>query len=287
MKRFASFFLAALLSMGAFAQEVTDSITIFMIGDSTMANKPLKDENQERGWGQMFPLMVQGPVRVENHAVNGRSSLSFINEGRWEKVLSRIKPGDYVIIEFGHNDEKANSPERYTVPGESFDENLRKFVVEAREKGANPILMNSIVRRNFPAETETQQDKTALTSDKSKKLDEMNDAPADGEVLVDTHGLYRDAPRNVAQLLRVPFVDMNTLTHNYVQALGAEKSKELYMWIPAGKYAFCPDGKIDNTHLNIKGGTIVARIAANALAETVPALKQYIKPCCGSSCCAK
>lgn len=259
-----------LLMLGA---EPSDTITIFMIGDSTMANKPLEKENQERGWGQMLPLMLQGAIKVDNHAMNGRSGKSFIDEGRWDAVVGKIRPGDYVIIQFGHNDQKKD-PRRHGDIGGVFDDNLRKFVNEARAKGAKPILCNSIVRRNFPADTTEKhidRDDAPLQGFENLKL------TPEGEVLVDTHGAYVDAPRRVARELSVPFIEMNTLTHNLVQGLGPDKSKELFMWIPAGKYEFCPKGKIDNTHLNIYGGTVVAGIAARAIAEAVPELRPYIK----------
>lgn len=266
--------LLVMLPVLIMAQEPTDSITVFMIGDSTMANKPLKDENQERGWGQMLPMMLQGKIRVDNHAVNGRSSRSFINEGRWDKVIELIRPGDYLVIEFGHNDEKPGE-KRHTDPGSTFDDNLRMFAQKALEKGATPILMNSIVRRNFPAniaeKAEDRDDNPPSATGPTKNA-------VEGEILVDTHGAYLISPRTVAEELGTPFVDLNALTHCLVQSLGREKSKELFMWIPANTYKFCPDGKIDNTHLNIYGGKVVAAIAAKAIAEAVPGLKPYIKP---------
>ena len=112
--------------------------------------------NLERGWGQMLPGFLTDDVRVDNHAMNGRSSLSFINEGRWDTVLSKLKSGDYVFIQFGHNDEKP-AEKLHTVPGSTFDGNLRRFVRETREKGAHPVLFNSIVRRNFPPEGATER----------------------------------------------------------------------------------------------------------------------------------
>ena len=274
MKIISSLMLFIMLSFTAAAHEQNDTITVFMIGDSTMANKPLKDENQERGWGQMLPMMLQGKIKVNNHAVNGRSSRSFINEGRWDKVIEKIRPGDYLVIEFGHNDEKPGE-KRHTDPGSTFDDNLRMFAQKALEKGATPILMNSIVRRNFPAnvteKAEDRDDNPPSATGPTKNKEE-------GDILVDTHGAYLISPRNVAEELGVPFVDLNALTHNLVQSLGREKSKELFMWIPANTYKFCPDGKIDNTHLNIYGGKVVAAIAAKAMVETVPALKPYVKP---------
>ncbi|MCM1356015.1 MAG: rhamnogalacturonan acetylesterase [Staphylococcus sp.] len=275
MKSLKSLLVAlALPAMTMAAQVPSDTITIFTIGDSTMANKPLDKENQERGWAQMLPIYLEGPVKVDNHAVNGRSSKSFIDEGRWDKVRSLIRPGDYVIIQFGHNDEKAKSPDRYTIPGSTFDDNLRKFVTEAREKGATPILMNSIVRRNFPARGIA----AAETDDRQKTWkDGLQNYPAEGDTLVDTHGDYRIAPRNVAEEMGVTFIDMNTLTHELVQGLGRDASRELFMWMPVGVYEFAPKGRIDNTHLNVLGGIIVSRIAADAIARQVPGLKPYVR----------
>lgn len=111
--KFLATLLAASVPMMAMAMpEPTDTVTVFMIGDSTMANKPLAKENQERGWGQMLPIYLQGKIKVDNHAVNGRSSKSFMDEGRWDKVMEKLRPGDFVIIQFGHNDEKEKSPDR-------------------------------------------------------------------------------------------------------------------------------------------------------------------------------
>lgn len=121
-------------------------ITIFMIGDSTMANKKIDGGNPERGWGMVLPGFFSEDIRIDNHAANGRSSKSFISEGRWEKVISKVKKGDYVFIQFGHNDEKADST-RHTDPGSTFDENLRRYVNETRAKGGIPVLFNSIVRQ--------------------------------------------------------------------------------------------------------------------------------------------
>lgn len=241
-----------------------------------MANKPIDDEKQERGWGQMLPLMLQGPVKVCNHAVNGQSTKSFFDSGRWEKMMSGVKKGDFVIIQFGHNDEKIKNPDRYSAPGSSFDDNLTKMVKDVKKKGATPILMNSIVRRNFPSE---KLDNTKDVSDRPKEVGPQNVNPnEEGSVLVDTHGAYLQSPKNVAKKQKALFIDMNAATHNLVQYLGPEKSRSLYMWIPEGKYKFCPKGKIDNTHLNIYGGTVLARIAADSLAQRVPALAKFVIP---------
>ena len=274
MKQIASFFVALIMPLLLWAQTPADTITIFMIGDSTMANKPIDMDKQERGWGQMLPLMLQGAIKVDNHALTGYSGKSFIDNGKWAAVLERMQPGDYLIIQFGHNDQKQKDPKRYGDVGGIYDDNLRKFINEARAKGGKPILCNSIVRRNFPADVNAAHEDR--DDNPPEGFENLKTTP-EGKILVDTHGEYVEAPRRIAREMGVPFIEMNMLTHNLVQGLGTEKSKELFMWIPEGKYEFCPQGKIDNTHLNIYGGTVVAGIAARAIAEAVPALRPYIK----------
>lgn len=137
--------LSLVLVACAFTKKVP--ITVFMIGDSTMANKDTTGDKQERGWGMVLQQYFKSGVVVDNHAVNGRSSKSFIDEGRWQKVLDKIKPGDYVIIQFGHNDEKP-ALDRHTDPGTTFDANLSRFVLEARERGLYPscvMLLSAVI----------------------------------------------------------------------------------------------------------------------------------------------
>lgn len=261
--------LAAFMVMLFFSAFTTEkTITIFMIGDSTMANKSLEGNNQERGWGHVLGGFFSEDIVMDNHAVNGRSSKSFIDEGRWEVVLNKMKPGDYVFIQFGHNDEKPK-PDRHTDPGTTFDANLKRFVEEARAKGGIPVLFNSIVRRNF------RVNENAVTDDDFRK-DKLEEAK-EGEVLIDTHGEYLNSPRNVAKELNVPFVDMNKLTHDLVQGMGAEASKKLFMWMPEGVYAACPKGRQDNTHLNVYGARTIAKITVEAIAKEVPALAPYVR----------
>ena len=250
----------------AFTSDKT--ITIFMIGDSTMANKPLEGDNQERGWGQVLGGFFSEEIVIDNHAKNGRSSKSFIDEGRWDVVLRKMKPGDYVFIQFGHNDEKAN-PDRHTDPGTTFDANLKRFVSETRAKGGIPVLFNSIVRRNF------RVNENAVAEDDYRKI-KLTELP-EGDVLIDTHGEYLNSPRNVAKEMDVPFVDMNKLTHDLVQGMGPEASKKLYMWMPANKFASCPQGRQDNTHLSVYGARTITRMTVEAIAEAVPALKPYVR----------
>ena len=271
--------LALVLLLSLTSADTQKPVKIFMIGDSTMANKNLKGNNQERGWGMMMPGFFTDDVIIDNHAINGRSTKSFIAEGRWQKVLDAMQEGDYVIIQFGHNDEKITSPERYTDADGAFSDNLRRFVKEAREKGGIPVLMNAIARRQF-FENENAADEDDLFG-KGITLKE------EGEHLVETHIIkredgkvedYLEAPRRVARELNVPFVEMNALSKEFVESYGNEGSKQLFCWFPADTYAACPNGREDNTHLCVKGARELCSIAVDALGEAVPALKPFIRP---------
>ena len=234
------------LSLNLLAQE---NPTLYLIGDSTMSDKENPDENPEHGWGQMLPELMNGEIKIENHAVNGRSSKSFIGEGRWQTVYEKLKPGDFVIIQFGHNDQKIKSPDRFTNPFTEYRHNLEKYVKETREKGATPILMSSIVRRNFN----------------------------EHGTLVDTHGEYPLVVRMVAEDLDVPFIDMQWLTEQLEVKFGAEESADLHLHFEPGEVAYYPDGKSDNTHLSEQGATLVASLALQEIAKKDLPLKKYIK----------
>lgn len=224
--------------------------TIYLIGDSTMADKPgTPEENPERGWGQLLPERVKEGVAVRNHAVNGRSSKSFISEGRWDAVVNALQKGDYVFIQFGHNDQKDQDSTRYTNPWSSYRHNLEKFVAETRAKGAFPVLLSSIVRRNF--------------NDKG--------------VLIDTHGAYPFVARQVALENRVPFIDMQLMTEAYIAALGPEPSREIYLWTTPGQYARFPDGAKDNTHLSLKGARTFAGLVAAEIKRLRLPLATWLK----------
>ena len=243
-------------------------IRIYMIGDSTMANKDISKGNPERGWGHVLKGFFSENVTIENHAVNGRSTKSFIDEGRWDVVQERLRPGDYLIIQFGHNDEKQDE-KRHTEPGSTFDANLERFVLEARERGAIPILMNSIVRRNF-----AENPNAIANDDYRRAMTEGGGIETDS--LFDTHGAYLESPRNVALKHDVAFIDMNSITHKLVESMGREGSKQLFMWVEPGVCEACPEGRQDNTHLNIKGARVVAGLAVDAIAQAVPELKRYV-----------
>lgn len=184
----------------------------------------------------MLQPFFASSVQIENHATSGRSSKSFIGEGRWKKVIEAVKPGDYVFIQFGHNDQKDQDPNRFTNPFTGYRRNLVRFVQETREKRGHPVLLTSIVRRKFN----------------------------DEGILLDTHRAYPLVTREVAGDLDVPFVDLQLLTEDLVIELGVEGSKELYVWVEP-RHQVYPDCLKDNSHLSIDGGREVSRLVAEAL----------------------
>jgi lysophospholipase L1-like esterase len=243
MKFVSLFFL--LISLNCLAQKTT----IYTIGDSTMANKTKPDENPERGWGQMLPLFFNDNIIIDNRAVNGRSTRSFIDEKRWDAIYKVLKPGDYVFIQFGHNDQKEKDSTRYTNPHTAYRHNLIRFVNETRAKGAIPVLFSSIVRRNFNEQG----------------------------VLIPTHGDYPLETRLVAQEYKVPFIDMEYYSELLEQSYGPEKSKQLHLHYKAGEIPYYKEDKADNTHLCVKGATEIAKIAIEELKKTNLDLVKYIK----------
>lgn len=230
------YLILLLISIQCFAQKPT----LYTIGDSTMADKIKPDENPEKGWCQVLPSFFDlNKITIVNRAVNGRSTRSFINEKRWESVYKSLKKGDYVFIQFGHNDEKIADSTRYTNPHTAYRYNLIRFVTEAREKGAIPILFSSIARRNFN----------------------------EHGVLVGTHGEYPIEARLVAQEYNVPFIDLGYFSEVLEQSYGSEKSKDLHLHFKAGEHPYYPEGKTDDTHLSYKGALEIAKIVVAELTK--------------------
>lgn len=229
---------------------------IFTIGDSTMADYDTvkySGEKEQRGWCQLFPTLLSGDVTLKNAAKNGRSSKSFYHEV-WVKLRNELKPGDYVFIQFGHNDEKQNgldtdendSTGRGTNPWSQYQKYLKLYVNEARERGAIPVLFTPVVRRYFANGKLTQKAQHNL----------MDNA-------LDTTLNYVASMKNVARAFSVPLVDMTASTKKLVEAYGPEKSKkELYI-------------HTDDTHLKSEGAFQFAKLAAKELKEK-NILSQYI-----------
>jgi pectinesterase len=267
MKKYLSFLFSLMLVLSLTSGR--HQTTIFVIGDSTAAQKANPGTNPERGWGMVLQGFFDQDIIVENHAVNGRSSKSFIDEGRWQTVLRRIKPGDYVFIQFGHNDEKAD-PARHTDVGSTFDANLSRYVRETRAKGGNPVLFSCVVRRNFYNEVDSTVD------DESLRNVSYGDEQINSDTLVDTHGAYKDVPRMLARQSGVPFIDANKITHDLEQRMGVVESRRLHMWFRPGEIPSIPQGRKDNTHYNVYGAHVVARLLAQAVGRTIKPLRRHV-----------
>ncbi|MFF2127764.1 rhamnogalacturonan acetylesterase [Streptomyces olivochromogenes] len=203
------------------------SRTLYIAGDSTAAQK-YADAAPETGWGMALPFFLREHLEVANHAVNGRSAKSFVDEGRLEVVLGAIRPGDLLLIQFGHNDEKSADPTRYTEPWTTYQDYLRQYVDGARARGARPVLATSVERRKFDA---------------------------DGNA-VPTHGDYPAAMRALAEEERVALLDIQALSIALWQRLGVEETKKYFNWTATEQ---------DNTHFNPPGAIALARLVAAEL----------------------
>lgn len=206
------------------------AFTIHLMGDSTMAPKDLGGGNQERGWGMMFPNFLDGSVEVINYAQNGRSTKSFIDLGIWDQVKANLREGDYVFIEFGHNDSKESDTTRYAAPFGAYQDNLRMFIRQVQEAGAHPVLLTPVSRRWF----------------KEDGLD------------LNCHGDYPAAMKQVAQETGTPLLDMLELTQEWLGSIGEMASRPYYMIIH----------KNDNTHTTARGARKLASLACKAIRDS-------------------
>ncbi|MGF7036559.1 lysophospholipase L1-like esterase [Paenibacillus mucilaginosus] len=222
-------------------------VTVYIAGDSTAANYP-EDKRPMSGWGEWIASYLAEEVRVSNRARNGRSSKSFIAEGHFDRIASSIGEGDYLLIQFGHNDEKPDE-KRHTDPGSTYEEHLTRYIEMARSKGAHPLLLTSVERRKF------------------------NEA---GE-LVPSHGDYPAAVQRLAQKLEVPLLDLCSRTQEAYRKLGAEASKAWFVWLEPGEHPNYPEGERDDTHFNELGAQKVAGLVAEALAASGSPLAGYLK----------
>ena len=234
-----------LLSAITFAK---DPITVYLAGDSTCANKQA-DKRPETGWGEMLGAHFKdGKVKIDNRAMNGRSTKSFIAEGRWQAIIDGLKNGDYVFIQFGHNDQSKDKGERYTPP-EDFRKNLIRFIDEVRAKKAIPVLVTPVMRRRF--------------NDKSE--------------FYDTHGEYPDIFRSLAKEYKTALIDMHRGSETVIKRYGAEESKKLFLQLKPGENPNYPKGVEDNTHFSPLGAEEMAKVAVAGIREQKLGLKKYLK----------
>ncbi len=209
---------------------------VFLVGASTCANKK-EEARPETGWGEKFQAFFKDNVTIDNRALNGRSTKSFRNEGHWDKMMQDLKAGDWVFIQFGHNDQKIDRPAVGTTIAE-YKENLSRYIDEVRSKGAHPIIMTSIVRRAFK----------------------------NGE-LTDTHGDYPKAVIEVANAKKCEYIDMQKKSHELVASYGVEKSKQLYFWAKKQEFPHLANDKKDNTHFSGYGAQKMAELVVEGIGE--------------------
>jgi len=206
------------------------NIKVYLIGDSTMSIKEVR-LYPETGWGMPFATFFDPTVTIDNRAKNGRSTKTFLSEGLWQSVAGELKEGDYVFIQFGHNDESKEKAERYTTP-EEYRANLVRFVSETRAKKASPILLTPVARRKFDAS---------------------------GHIM-ETHEVYSNLVRSVAKDENVPLIDLDEKGQALLQQYGEENSKLLFDWLEPGEHPNYPEGKQDNTHFNELGARKIAEL---------------------------
>jgi lysophospholipase L1-like esterase len=220
---------AGLILLAAFALPPKKKITVWLIGDSTMANKDVR-AYPENGWGMPFVYFFDSTVMVDNRAQNGRSTRTFMEEGRWTPVVAAMQEGDYVFVQFGHNDE-VKTKKSYTTE-EQFKANLVKYITDTRSKKANPVLLTPVARRNF--------DSTGR--------------------VVGTHDVYAQIVRDVAKEQNVPLIDLDKEGQALYQQWGVDKSKLLLNHLAPDEHPNYPKGKEDNTHFNELGARMIAQI---------------------------
>jgi lysophospholipase L1-like esterase len=211
------------------------AINLYLAGDSTVTDQP-EEGFPYAGWGQMLPSFLKHDVIVANYAVSGRSSKSFIAEGRLEAILREIKANDYLFIQFGHNDQKPDE-ERHTDPSGSYRTCLRQYVDGARSKSAHPVLVTSVHRRFYEANGQ----------------------------LKDTHGEYLEAVRQLADELDVPLIDLAETSGRLFEELGEAETESVFMWGAPGEFANFPGGIEDNTHFQEQGALRIAELVVSGI----------------------
>ena len=239
--------MPGLLALLSFTLPQKNKITVYLIGDFTMANKEVK-AFPETGWGMPFAYFFDSTVKVDNRAKNGRSTKSFISEGLWQSIVDNLNEGDYVFIQFGHNDEGKQKVGRYTTPDE-FKVNLTKYVNDSRSKKAIPVLITPVARRTFDSTGHIKE----------------------------SHPVYADAVREVVKQLNVPLIDLDEKSKALLQKFGTENSKWLFNYTAPGEHPNYPEGHKDDTHFNELGARKMAEIVLGDIKNLVPELATHIR----------
>ncbi|HKU04062.1 MAG TPA: pectinesterase family protein [Arthrobacter sp.] len=235
---------------GALTQTSTDLTkprtkpVIFVVGDST-SSAYQQSERPRAGWGQALPLLLGPQATVFDYAWSGASSKSFADAGLLDRVLGLIQPGDYLLISFGHNDEKVADPARGTLPDSTFKEYLGRYINGSKARGGKPVLVTPVERRRFDSFGSAQ----------------------------DSHGAYPQAVRELAAATGTPLVDLTASSKQLWQDLGPEGTKSRFLFLAPGQYPQYPQGSEDNTHFQALGAVEVARLVARELQS-----KQIVPP---------
>lgn len=247
MKKIITMVAAAMLMAASLMAQ--DKIVLRLMGDSTMADKDLSYENPERGWGQRLKSHVDTNVVVANYAQNGRSTKSVQTLGIWDRVKNDLKRGEYLFIQFGHNDSKESDTTRYAAAYGAYQDNIRLFVDHALSVGAKPVLFTPVSRRWF--------------DDK-------------GNLKKECHGDYPDAVKQVAREYGLPLIDANAVTQEWLISLGDEASRKYYMWLEEGTNPKHPKGLQDNTHTNVAGARQLVNLLLPEIVKVIPELASHV-----------
>lgn len=233
--KIAAAFAALLAPLPAFATQPGD--TILIASDST-ASTYKGDRYPQTGWGQMLSCGLSPDIRVSNHAIGGRSTRTFRSEGRWERLLGEITPGDTVLIQFGHNDATRAKPERWAPAATDYRDNLLRFIWDVRTAGGTPVLVTPVARRSFGADGKAKAD------------------------FADYSAVMRDLSAGT----HTPLIDLESLSRAWVDRAGEAASKAYYLhYTPQDHAPGFPKGIADNTHFSELGARNVANLVAGGL----------------------
>ena len=247
-KRIKNFWLlAVVLVVMSFTLPLQERTKVYLIGDSTMCEyEPARAP--VTGWGMPFAVFFDSSVTINNVAQNGRSTKSFIEEGRWKNVMDNLHGGDYVLIQFGHNDEVKEKVGRYTTP-EEFSNNLNRFVKDVRSKNATPVLITPVARRKFDSAGN----------------------------IIDTHQQYAQLVIDVAKKDNAPLIDLNKKSMELLQQTGIENSKYFFNYLKPGEHPNYPNGKEDTTHFNELGARKMAELVLHEIQnQKLPLAKKIV-----------
>jgi len=222
---------------------VEDQITVFLAGNSTVVNQ---DDEPWASWGQMIPRFFKPGIAIANHAESGLTLGSFLGSRRLDKILSVMKPGDYLFIEFGHNDQKEKGINDGAY--KSYSDRLTTFISKVREKGGIPVILTSTARRSFDVSGKIQN----------------------------TLGDYPDAARKVAAAQHVALIDLNELTTTLFNALGEDLSMKAFVHYPANSYPGQTKPLADNTHFNPYGAYEIAKCVVSGIKAQQLGIGRYL-----------